>query len=183
MLRSGLISASCSAAASLLVAGCSGQSLPSLPSLPDIAAALSPSPVVGPPTDIYARVARGALTCWFGTGGPLKANYIYHAEAEPPEHGGKAEIVIHERDRTSENPRGVRAFRIVITPDGEASALTIENLQLPEPVAKAMEQDVRRWAAGAIGCAKADKGWAPRPPQPHEDPGTWKSRPKKGRAT
>ena len=183
MLRSGLISASCSAAASLLVVGCSGQSLPSLPSLPDIAAALSPSPVVGPPTDIYARVARGALACWFGAAGPLKANYIYHAEAEPPEHGGKAEIVIHERDPTSENPRGIRAFRILIAPDGEASALTIENLNLPEPLAKGMEQDVRRWAAGAIGCANADKSWAPVPPQPREDPETLKSRPKKGRAT
>ncbi len=156
MLRTGLISASIGAAASLLVGGCSGAQLPSLP---EIAAALTPSPVVGPPIDIYARIARGAMACWFASKGPLKANYVYHGEAQPASQGGKAEIVIHERDRLSDNPRGLRAFHIVIVPDGDASALTVENVNLPDPLGKAMEQDVHRWAAGAIGCQASDNGW------------------------
>lgn len=182
MLRSGLIRASF-ATLSTAVAACSGASVPSLPSLPEIAEALTPWPVVGPPTDIYARVARGALSCWFGSAGPLKADYVYHAEAQPASQGGKAEIVIHERDRSSETLRGVRAFRIAIVPDGEASAITMENLKLPAPLAKSMEADVRRWAAGAVGCRPAKEDWAPHAPEPFEAPETWKTRAKKGHAT
>jgi hypothetical protein len=170
MLRSGLIRASMGAAVSLLAGGCSGAAPPVLPSLPQITGALSESPAVGPPTEVYARVARGAMACWFGTAGPLKKDYVYHAEAQPPAQGGKAEIVIHERDRTSENPRGLRAFRIAIAPDGEASSLAVENLKLPEPLAKSMQEDVRRWAAGAIGCTGADRGWAPRSPEAPQKP-------------
>jgi hypothetical protein len=183
MLRTGLISAGIGAAASLLVGGCAGAQLPSLPLLPQIAAALTPSPVVGPPTDIYARVARGAMACWFAAGGPLKANYVYHGEAQPASQGGKADIIIHERNRASDNPRGLPAFRISIVPDGEASALTIENVSLPDPLGKAMEQDVHRWAAGALGCQAGGDGWTPRATDPPENPSTLKPRAKKGRAT
>ena len=36
---------------------------------PKLAPADAPRPV-GAPTEIYTRVARGILTCWFGPGGP-----------------------------------------------------------------------------------------------------------------
>ncbi len=160
-------------AAGLAAGGCTNASPPSLPALPDIAEALSlnESEVVGSPTEVYARVARGAMSCWFGTGGQLKAGYIYHAEAEPASKGGKSEIVIHERDRQSENPKGLRAFRVSIVPQDETARVSIENLKLPEGLAKTMDQDVRRWAAGAIGCTEGSEQWSPQPPEPQSDPG------------
>lgn len=178
----------CGAAGALLgvlLGGCSGATPPVLPSLPEIAEALSlqEDQVVGSPTEVYARVARGAMACWFGTAGPLKANYVYHAEAEPASKGGKSEIVIHERDRNSENPRGLRAFRVAIAPKDASAAVDIEILKLPDPLAKSMQQDVRRWAAGAIGCGEGERQWSPKEPDAHDDPDTWRPRAVKGRAT
>ena len=40
--------------------------------------------------------------------------------------------MVHDRDRISANPHGAKAYRITITPDGEATTLLFENLQLPE---------------------------------------------------
>jgi hypothetical protein len=170
MLRPGVICVGLSAAAGLLAGGCSGTTPLSLPALPQITGTVSEAPIVGPPTEVYARVARGAMACWFGTSGPLKTDYVYHAEAEPASQGGKAEIVIHERDRTSDNPRGLRAYRVAITPDGESSTLAVENLKLPEQLAKSMEADVRRWGSGAIGCSDADSDWSPNKPEPAPQP-------------
>lgn len=173
------------ASASLLVGACANATAPALPSLPEIAAALSlnDDEVVGSPTEVYSRLARGALSCWFGAKGALKANYIYHAEAEPASKGGKSEIVVHERDRTSENPKGLRVFRVVVEPKGKSASVAVENLQLPAPLAQSMDADVRRWAAGAIGCAKGGPDWSPQAPAPHDDPDTWNMRTRKGRAT
>ena len=143
---------------SLLVGGCSGNA-PSLPALPQLTGTVTEAPIVGSPTEVYERVARGAMSCWFGTNGPLKADYVYHAEAEPAGKGGKAEIVIHERDRRpTENPKGLRAYRVAITPEDGQTTLVFENLKLPEPIAKAMEADARRWGTGALGCADMDRG-------------------------
>jgi hypothetical protein len=179
MQRPRLISACLGAAASLLASGCSGASPPAFPTLPELIEALSvtEAEVVGPPTEVYARVARGAMACWFGASGPLKADYVYHAEAQPAAQGGKSEIIIHELDRQSENPRGLKAFRVSIMPKGDTATLTVENLKLAGPQAKSMENDVRRWAAGAIGCSEPGREWAPEGPDP--DPATWKSRSKK----
>lgn len=169
-----------SAAAALLLSGCSTASLPTLP---DITGALTPYPVVGPPTDIYARIARGAHACWLSPSGPLKANYVYHARAEPPSKGGTATIVIHERDPNSTNPRGLRAYRILIAPDEEASTVTVENLSLPVPLAQALERDVHRWAAGAVGCADTDGGWGTSSTPGADDPPSEPKKPeKKGRS-
>jgi hypothetical protein len=165
MLRPGFINASAGAAAMALAGGCSNAAAPTLPSLSEITGTVSEAPVVGAPTEVYARVARGAMACWFGTSGPLKANYVYHADAEPAAQGGKAEIIIHERDRTSDNPKGLKVFRVGITKEGEATSLAVENIKLPEPLAKSMEADVRRWGAGSIGCAEGDKGWEPKAPE------------------
>jgi hypothetical protein len=170
------------AAIGLFGAGCSGSTPLSLPSLPQLPGTVTEAPIVGSSTEVYERIARGALSCWFGTAGPLKANYIYHADAEPAGKGGKAEIIVHERDRISDNPKGLKAYRIAITPDGEATTLLFENLKLPEALANSMEADARRWGAGAIGCTPADAGgWSenkPAPPQPPAS-GPKKSHPKK----
>lgn len=159
-MRSGLLGAGIVAAGSLLGAGCSSDSAPKLPALSDITGTLSPaSAVVGPPTEIYARIARGAMACWFGPEGPLKAGYIFHGEAAPPSRGGKALIIIHERDPNSDNPKGLRAYRIHIVPSGDTSEVSVENLKLPEPLAQTMESDAHRWAEGAVGCADKGDEW------------------------
>lgn len=125
-------------------------------------------------TELYTRIARGALICWFGRGGPLKADYIYHADAHPPSRGGGADIGIHVRDLSAPSPRGVRAFRILIAPEGSAATFSIENLKLPEALAARMTRDVERWAVEEAGCGEPVPlgGWtardvsAPEPPEP-----------------
>jgi len=130
--------------------------LPSLPSLPNA----DPEPV-GSPTEIYTRIARGATVCWFGTHGTLKATHIFDAEAAPPSQGGRAGIVIHEKDTAMPNPRGNRAFRIDILPAGSNAKLEIENIRFPIETGQKMTADVRRWARGDLACASVPqtKGW------------------------
>lgn len=140
--------------------------LPELPSLTSLtkSAALP----VGTPTEVYTRVARGALTCWFGASGPLKGPYIYNADADPPSKGGKAEIFIRTRDREAADPRSLRAFRIGILPSPEGTKVDVENAKIPEPLATRLASDVRRWAADNEGCGEEPvvAGWgaAPAPP-------------------
>jgi hypothetical protein len=149
--------------------------LPKMPvlSVASIGSSATDKPV-GSATEIYARVARGANTCWFvgpgpGQAGPLKKDYIYHAEADAPSRGGKAEIIIHARDPLNSNPRGAKAYRVNIDPDGEAATLKTENLKMPEAMSAAMTADVNRWAKGDQGCAGSSTvaGWgASQPPAP-----------------
>lgn len=140
--------------------------LPSVPELPKLPP--SPPPVIGSPTDVYTNVARGALTCWFGAKGPLKGQYIYHGEADPPSKGGRAIIVIHVLDREAPSPRGLRAYHIVIaqeSPEIERTVVTAENLKIPEPLGSRMAEDVRRWAAAETGCGEqpAAESWTASP--------------------
>lgn len=174
------------------LAGCGGaqpefptMALPAMPKLdvpklPDMTP--PPEPVVqhdqpvGSPTEIYSRVARGANSCWFGGSGPLKKDYIYHAEADAPSRGGRAEITIHKRDSAQPNPRGAKAFKVKIDPNGENTTLVTENLSMAEPMASGMVSDVGRWAKGDQGCAGSSTvaGWgdakpaaeAPKAPEP-----------------
>lgn len=142
----------------MLLAGCSsGPEAPSatLPKLTDLTAALPeiPTDPDGSATELYARIARGALGCWFSPKGGMKKDYIYHAEADAPSRGGKAEIVVHVRDPSQPNPRGAKAYKVLITPKDETSAtVTTENLRMPEPQGAQMTQDVNRWAKGEEGC-------------------------------
>lgn len=155
--------------------GCSGNL-----KLPQIELPATGNPVIGTPTELYTRIARGALTCWFGQDGPLKSDYIYSAEAEPASKGGKSEIIIHAREKASPAPRGVRVFRITVTPNGERAQLDVENLKLAEPLGARMKTDVDRWAAGEIGCASTEgaSGWAPkRPDDLLEEPGPSSKKP------
>lgn len=148
-----------SAVLAVLLSGCASNgegataALPSLPSLPKISLPEAPPPVVGSSTEVYERIGRGAMACWFGTNGFLKSTHIYEAMAEPAHKGGKAEILIRERDNTAESPRGVKAFRISIMPSGsDETSVVAENLKLPEPIAAKMTKSVAAWSIGDQGC-------------------------------
>lgn len=127
-----------------------------LPSLPKATPAIR-----GTPTEIYTRVARGAVTCWFGAHGNLKKTHVYHAVAKPPSKGGQARILIHKIDKTKRDKRGVRAFAIDIVPSGKTAKLEMQNALMGEPRGTEMASDVRRWARGIEGCARAplNEGW------------------------
>ena len=168
------------------ISGCSGStSLPSLTLPPPPEAAQTEAPeqsdsahstttsalqailtpqdlVVGTPTETYTRVARGVLTCWFGADGPLKSQYIYHADAEPASRGGRSEIKIMARDTTTaDDPRALRAYRVLIQPSGNQAKIEVENTRLPEPLAARLKSDVERWARDEPGCGEGPvtAGW------------------------
>ena len=164
--------------ATALVAGCAGggaqiQPLsvaesPPVGALPDSAVVPIDQPV-GSATDLYTHIAQGAMSCWFAVGGPLKSDYIFHATADAPSRGGRAEIIIHRRDPTQPNPRGAKSYRIEIEPKGESAAtVATENLRMPDAFAGAMREDISRWSKGDQGCATSSTvvGWVPAPPAP-----------------
>jgi hypothetical protein len=130
--------------------------------LPSMAALVPEHRIVGTPTDVYTRIARGALNCWFGAAGPLKPGYIYHAEAEPPSKGGRSEIVIFEKDQAADDPRSMRVYRVVISMVDEKTKLEVENLKISEPLATRLRGDVDRWAANEEGCGEGPitAGWS-----------------------
>jgi hypothetical protein len=141
-------------AAIAVAPGCANTKLPDLESL-----ALSGGPVYRqPPVEIYTRIARGALGCWFGASGPLKRTHVFHADVAPPSEKAGAEIVIHERDTGAPSPRSLRSFRITITPVADGTIVGSENLKLPDALATSMEEDVRRWVGGRAGCNPSAPG-------------------------
>jgi hypothetical protein len=121
----------------------------------------------GTATEAYTRIGRGALTCWFGAAGPLKGVYIYHADAEPPSKGGKAEIVVRTRDKDATDPRSLKAFAVDILPTPEGTRVDVENLKVEAALAERLRADVFRWSANEEGCGEAPvtAGWsaAPKP--------------------
>lgn len=183
-------------AAAVVLSGCAGgggAQLPtlSLPNAPTVEAASQPATTPPPSapgaaqqtgnvvdqaggqggsaTDIYSRIASGAMKCWFAVGGPLKTDYVYHATAAPASRGGKAQIAIHRRDPTQPNPRGAKAYLVDIDPTGEASAtVKTENLKMTDAFASAMTNDITRWTKGEEGCSQPSSvaGWTPAAPQP-----------------
>jgi len=140
--------------------------------LPATTAALTPSPhPVLPrsesPVEVYSRVARGALRCWFGPEGSLKKTHVFHAKVEPPANGGTADIGVHTREAGSSH--GVlRAFGVTITPSESGSVVEAQNFRFPDPQATIMIADVRRWASGKDECSIVGTGgWdAAQPPPP-----------------
>src|SRR6185503_15322239 len=106
----------------------------------------------GTPTEVYALVAGGAMRCWFGAGGPLKATHVFHADAAPPADGGAAEIVLHERDPSMRDQRGPRAFRVSFTGDSGGVRVGITAIKVAAPMSELMVRDVVAWASGAAGC-------------------------------
>jgi hypothetical protein len=134
----------------------------SIGSLPSISALVPhEGRIVGTPTEVYTRVARGALTCWFGATGPLKSRYVYHADADPPSKGGRSEIVIFEKDEDAADPRSLRVYRVVISTAEQKTKLELENLKVAEPLASRLGADIARWAANDEGCGEAPitAGW------------------------
>lgn len=143
---------------SLGAAGCGATSLSQ-----SLGVAVGATAHAEPPVEIYSRIARGALNCWFGPTGSLKRTHVFHADVAPPAAGGEAEIVIHERDTTAQSPRSLRFYRISIKRAGEGSTVTIENLRFPEAVAKDLVADVVRWSGGNQACGVIGVGgWAPK---------------------
>ena len=157
----------CAAAFAAMASGCAANgdlSTAALPSLPKISLPEGPPPVVGTPTEVYARIGRGAMACWFGANGILKSSHIYDATAEPAHKGGKAEIIIRERDESAQSPRGLKAFRVLIVPSGsDQTSVVAENLKLPAATGARMKKSVAAWSVGKQGCdPDAFAGaWAP----------------------
>jgi hypothetical protein len=135
---------------------------------------------MGTPTEIYSRVAQGALRCWFGSGGPLKATHIFNAEAAPPSEGGAAEIVVHERDDAHSDRRGARAFRVAFAAQAGSVRVGITRIRIEGALAELMARDVEVWSQGGGGClaralALPSASPAPAPRAPSAKPGSTKS--------
>ncbi len=160
------------AAAAALASGCAsegGTSLLSLAAAPKLELPkIAPGDMTtaeGTATEVYTRIARGALTCWFGASGPLKGPYIYFADADPPSKGGKAEIAVRTRDKDAADPRSLRAFAVDIAPTPEGTRVEVENLKIDPVLGDRLKADVFRWSAKEEGCSEAPvtAGWAAAP--------------------
>jgi hypothetical protein len=159
------------AALAVLAGGCSSVTLPSLSGSPTLESASIASGrqgavpnafdttfiAEGTSTELYSLVARGAFGCWLGATGPLRATHVFDAEAAPPEKGGSAQIVLHERDPDLRDQRGPRALRITFE-QAPASGVRVgfSNLRFPTVLAEAMSRDVTAWARGGAGCQTRD---------------------------
>jgi hypothetical protein len=103
--------------------------------------------------EIYSRVARGAKACWFGTGKPLEASYVFEGKLEPESEGGAAEVAVHIRTPDQPNPRGGKVFIVAITKDGASTSLVTESRRLPDALANTLRADVAKWArTGSVEC-------------------------------
>jgi hypothetical protein len=109
----------------------------------------------GNATDVYIRIARGALGCWFAANGRLKETHIFYAEAAPSTSGGDGEIVIHERDPSQPSPRGVKVFRIRLINESGGTRVVVDGRKLPADVLDKMKTDVEVWAHEGTGCTLA----------------------------
>ncbi|MGE0628041.1 MAG: hypothetical protein AB7O43_09485 [Hyphomicrobiaceae bacterium] len=156
--------------AALSVASCAGG--PSPPKLPP---AVGPSSLVkleavslvaepqsfsASSAEIYSRIAKGAMLCWFGAGGRLRDAYVFQASTTPAADGGGAEIVVHERAVNQPKPWGYRAYRIVLNETsgvtgGANTRIEIENLRMPDAMAQQMRHEVFRWASQNYSCSEA----------------------------
>jgi hypothetical protein len=136
----------------------------------DSAAGIPVAGAIGSATDIYSRIATGAMACWFSVNGPLKKDYIFHAAADAPSRGGggKAVVTIHQRDLTAANPRGPKAYVVEINPSGGGTAnVTVDNRKMSDVYAAAMTDDISRWSKGEDGC-RGPSTVAKWPPMPGE---------------
>lgn len=129
-------------------------SLPKI--LPSVSLAPAQSPLVQASTaETYIRIARGANQCWFGGQGRLRASHVFYAEAESQLRSGATEIVIHERDVSSERPWGLKAYRISLSRSDERTVVAAENLKMAADEAQRMDAEVLRWAHGLMQCDAA----------------------------
>jgi hypothetical protein len=89
---------------------------------------------------------------------------VFQAEAAPPAKGGAAEIVIHERDTSFRDQRGVRAYRISFSGEATGVRVGMTALKFETKLAQAMARDVENWAKGGAGCQL--RALLPPPPPP-----------------
>jgi len=154
----------------LWVAACSDGA--KLPELPQLVGPGEPMRAPGSVTDVYARIAQGTRACWFGADGALKATHIFHADVAPASKGGIAEIAVHEYHPEGESRWGRRVFLVTLHPADGQTAIAVENLSMPDPIASQMRADVFQWSQGGTGCTtrQLDPSQAPKaqagPPQP-----------------
>lgn len=172
--------------AAFALSACATASPPALPALSQLTASLGAdrlaiAPSADAPAEVYSRIARGALRCWFGAEGSLKKTHVFQARVDPPAIGGSAEIVIQTRD--TENPQhgSLRAYTIDIVPSGGGSHIEARNGRFAEQQANAMMDDVSRWASGKEGCSMVGTGgWNAGQPSPQpEPPASTSDKPKK----
>ena len=146
----------------LLIASICGGCSADTSTLKSVTSTLAPaqSPVstsTDPPVEVYARIARGALRCWFGPEGSLKKTHVFHAKVDSPTTGNAAEIAVHTRVEGSSH--GVlRAFAITIAPSGSGSVIEAQNHRFPAEQAELMIADVGRWVAGKDDCSVVGTG-------------------------
>jgi hypothetical protein len=62
---------------------------------------------------------------------------------------------------TADDPRALRAYRVLIQPSGNQAKIEVENTRLPEPLAARLKSDVERWARDEPGCGEGPvtAGW------------------------
>lgn len=153
-----------------IVSGCASSSLPTLPPSETAASGKPQKPfdtafiAPGTPTGVYTLVARGILGCWLGADGPLKATHVFQADAASPAQGGAAEIVLHERDVTLRDQRGVRAYRVSLTGEAAGVRVALAALKVEPQLAAVMAKDIEAWAKGGAGCQV--RAILPPPPGP-----------------
>lgn len=133
------------------LAGCAAQSITaSLPKVTPVAG--EPNQFDGSTTEIYGRIAAGAMRCWFAVNGQLKKSHIFHADAAPIAKGGAVEVNVLERDLVGPKPWGPKAFRITLSPASEQTTIAVENLKMPDAIAAQMRADVFQWGQGGTEC-------------------------------
>ena len=132
--------------AGLLATGCSDSQLKLPPTTSALGSDAPSAPKSDdPPVEVYARVARGALKCWFGPEGSLKQTHVFHAKADPPSSGGAAEISVHTRETGSSHASG-------------GTVVEVQNYRFPDSQSKLMIGDVSRWVGGEAGCSIVGTG-------------------------
>lgn len=151
----------------LFVGACSANpmTLPP-PATASVGPATSASSSVEAPAEVYSRIARGALRCWFGPEGSLKKTHVFHAKVDPPSEGGAAEIGVHTRE-TGSNHGVLRALTVTIARSGDGSLVETRNARFAEPQANQMIADVSRWIEGKDDCSIVGTGgWSATKPPP-----------------
>ena len=157
-----------------LLGGCAGSPLKA----PTLGLPNDLTRVEGSPTEVYTRIAHGAVRCWFGTTGALAGTHIFHADADSPAKGGNAEIVIHEREAVAPKPWGRKVFRVALAAADAQTAIEVENIKLPDPLVAQMKADLFAWAAGRASCTAGEGGTGLRKEPPPPPPSKQKAKPK-----
>ena len=113
----------------------------------------------GKPSEVYVKIARLAKACWFAPPAPLQQGYVFTADVNPDSRGGAASIVIFEHNigesHGTNAERGLKAFEISLSPNGDETSIGAENDRIPEAFAERMKSDIDRWAAGETSCGSS----------------------------